>query len=1040
MFLTENKLEQRIESLGKYIYRDFFEPAALYVLEEDGKLVNPAVPEFNEDWEKINIGDYWRGKDSFLWLHIEVDISAEWKNRKVVGLFDFGTTGEGNNSGFEAMLYLKKKSYHGVDKNHQEILLPDNFAGTVQALDFRLWSGRNPSYGSCEHKIRRAGFAWIDRDTEDLYYTGKTVLETLKILDENDPLKCRLRNLLNDSFLRIDWSFVGESSFYSSVSEALAFLKDGLLAIPKNTDVTVNCIGHTHIDMAWLWRIKNTREKASRSFSTVLRLMEHYPEYIFLQSQPQIYEYIKKDFPDIFDQIKKRVAEGRWEIEGSMWVEADCNLISGESFTRQILMAKKFAKEEFGKDMEYLWLPDVFGYSWAMPQILKKSGIHTFMTTKISWNQYNRIPNDTFWWKGVDGTEILTYFITTPDLDNDLGAWYYTYNGKITPYTVKGIWDNYKQKDINQELLLDYGYGDGGGGVNREMLEMKRRIDEMPGLPRVVSSTAGEYFRKLHANIENTEYRVPKWDGELYLELCQGTYTSHAANKKANRRMEFLYRLTEWYMAMVKVKEEVGCNIYKAHEQLNEGWKLILLNQFHDIIPGSSIHEVYEDSARDYVTIQSVASEIQKVLLPELISADSGWYTVVNAAGWDADSIIKIPTDIRCAYVDENDNLLPVQYIEDATLVLVKDVPAMGMVRLRAISETISDGQEMPFHISEHSADTPFYHIEWNEAGQLTSLVDLAANRQIVASGMRANVFQVFEDQPLAFDAWNIDIFYQEKHWEVNELLEVSVVEEGPLRAVIRMKWRYRKSTICQDIILYSENRRIDFQTTVDFHGHHQLLKVAFPVDIFANYATYDIQYGNMRRPNHWNTSWDMARYEVFAHRFADLSERNYGVSLMNDCKYGYDIKENIIRLSLIKTATDPDPEQDQGLHEFMYSLLPHTGDFCQGQTVKESFLLNQPMMVVPGRTMVSGKSFIRFSRDSVELDAVKESEDGKAIVIRFHDYTGGSARIQVLPGFPYEKWSEADLMENPTSAFHEEKEIVVSVKPYEIVTLLFKL
>lgn len=1038
MFLTENKLEQRIASLKNYIYRDYFEASAIYVLEEEGDSVNPAVPAFTDEWKKIGIGDYWRGKDCYLWIHLEATLPEKWKNRRMVGLFDFGTTGVGNNSGFEAMLYLHQKPYQGVDINHQEVLLPNSFAGTTEYFDFRLWSGRNPSEigGIPEHKIKSAGFAWIDDDAEDLYYTGKTVLETLKLLDENDALKFRLRNLLNDSFLLIDWSFPGETHFYSSVKEALDFLKKGLEEIPKDTAVTVNCVGHTHIDVAWLWRTKNTREKASRSFSTVLRLMERYPEYVFLQTQPQLYEYIKKDFPDIFAQIKERVAEGRWEIEGSMWVEADCNLISGESFTRQILMAKKFAREEFGKDMEYLWLPDVFGYSWAMPQILKKSGINTFMTTKISWNQYNRMPYDTFWWKGMDGTEILTHFITTPDPDNDLGPWYYTYNGMVTPYTIKGIWDNYKQKDINQELLLDYGYGDGGGGVNREMLEMKRRASEMPGLPQVVSSTAGKYFRKLHETMENTAYRVPKWDGELYLELCQGTYTSHAFNKKANRRMEFLYRLTEWYMAMVKAN--AGRSVYEEHERLNEGWKLILLNQFHDIIPGSSIHEVYVDSAKDYAQIQSMAAEIQKDLLPDIIQEDPGWYTVVNAANWDTDSLVEIPSDIHGAYADENGQLLPVQYTDHAALVSVTNIPAMGMKSVKFLPEAVAEEQKSPFRFSDHSVDTPFYHIEWNAFGQLTSLIDLSEDRQIIAPGMRANVFQVFEDKPLAFDAWDIDIFYQEKHWEVDCLKSVSIVETGPLRAVIRMQWAYRKSTICQDLMVYSENRRIDFRTTVDFHGHHQLLKVAFPMDVFANYATYDIQYGNMRRANHWNTSWDMARYEVFAHRFADLSERNYGVSLLNDCKYGYDIKENVIRLSLIKTATDPDPEQDQGLHEFTYSLLPHAGDFLQGQTVKEAFFLNQPLLVLPGKALHSEQSFIRFSSESVELDAIKEAEDGKSIVVRFHDYTGGSSKVQVIPGFSFEKWAEADLMENPTEDFRREKEVIVSVKPYEIITLVF--
>lgn len=357
----------------------------------------------------------------------------------------------------------------------------------------------------------------------------------------------------------------------------------------KHSPVNVYCVGHTHIDMAWLWRLKYTHEKASRSFSTVLRMMEMFPEYIFLQTQPQIYEYIKEDFPEIFEEIRKRVKEGRWEADGGMWVEADCNLTSGESLTRQLLIGSRFLKEEFGKDVEYLWLPDVFGYSWALPQILKKSGIDVFMTTKISWNQFNRMPHDTFHWKGMDGTEVLTHFITTPESWNGPDSWFYTYNGLLTAKTVKGVWEAYSEKAMNKDLLISYGYGDGGGGVNRDLLEARRRIDKIPGLPNLKTSTAGDYFRKLKENVENTDQYVNTWDGELYLEYHRGTYTSQAYNKRMNRKMELLYRRAEWMTAMAAMG--AGSLSLAAQEKLTKGWKMILTNQFHDIIPGSSIHE-----------------------------------------------------------------------------------------------------------------------------------------------------------------------------------------------------------------------------------------------------------------------------------------------------------------------------------------------------------------------------------------------------------------------------------------------------------------
>ena len=341
-----------------------------------------------------------------------------------------------------------------------------------------------------------------------------------------------------------------------------------------------------------------------------MRLMEQYPEYVFLQTQPQLYEYMKEEFPDIYKKIKERVAEGRWEADGAMWVEADCNLTSGESLTRQILLGSKFIKDEFGKDVEYLWLPDVFGYSWALPQILKKAGINTFMTTKISWNQYNRMPHDTFKWKGIDGSEVLTHFITTPEPWNEPGSWFYTYNGKLIPKTVKGTWDAYSEKQMNKELLIAYGFGDGGGGVNRDMLENRRRIDKIPGLPNLKTSTAAEYFRDLQETVKNTDQYVHTWDGELYLEYHRGTYTSQAYNKRMNRKMELLYRNTEWLTVMNALK--MGGLTYAKQEELTKGWKHILTDQFHDIIPGSSIHEVYEDSRKDYEYIQSVAQSVQR--------------------------------------------------------------------------------------------------------------------------------------------------------------------------------------------------------------------------------------------------------------------------------------------------------------------------------------------------------------------------------------------------------------------------------------------
>lgn len=538
MFLTERKLDRRITEIREYSYREVTALEEFAAREDRQGVVNPEVPTEFEGWDTIHTGDRWSGRDRYLWLHKEITIPESWKGKRAVGIFDFGNTGAGNNSGFEAMCYINEKPYQGVDVNHKEVFFPEELYGKTFRLTFRLWSGLEGGGvpREQEHRINRADLAYLDEKVDDFYYMGMLVLDTVQNLSDTDPVKFELRNALDEACLLIDWAYPGSGEFYESVHQADDLLNEKIDGMKKDPLVKVKCVGHTHIDMAWLWRLKHTHEKASRSFSTVLRMMEMFPEYIFLQTQPQLYEYIKEDFPEIYEEIKKRVKEGRWEVDGGMWVEADCNLTSGESLTRQILIGSKFIKDEFGKDVEYLWLPDVFGYSWALPQILKKSGIDMFMTTKISWNQYNRMPHDTFKWKGIDGSEVLTHFITTPEPWNEPGSWFYTYNGLLTAKTVKGVWDAYSEKEMNQELLIAYGYGDGGGGVNRDLLERRRRIDKIPGLPSLETSTAGEFFRDLKETVKNTDRYVHTWDGELYLEYHRGTYLSNVSTEVAGFR------------------------------------------------------------------------------------------------------------------------------------------------------------------------------------------------------------------------------------------------------------------------------------------------------------------------------------------------------------------------------------------------------------------------------------------------------------------------------------------------------------------------
>ncbi|MFT4414800.1 alpha-mannosidase [Fredinandcohnia humi] len=1033
MFLTERKLETRIQELAVYRYRDAIQLHQFQAMEDEGEV--GTYPPETMDGYTLKQGDQWRGRDRYLWLHTMIEIPAEWKGKKVVGLFDFGRTGGGNNSGFESLLFVNHKPYQGVDSNHQEVFFKEEDIGKKVDLHFRLWSGLEGGGEPREqiYTLETSQLSWLDEAVDDLYYTSLATWQTIKELGDERPEKHELVKALNKAFAQLDWSKPGDDVFYKSCETAREVLQSGLRDVEKHHPVTVHCVGHTHIDVAWLWRLKHTREKAARSFSTVLRLMEQFPDYVFLQSQPQLYEYIKHDYPEIYEKIKDRVKEGRWETEGAMWLEADCNIPNGESLVRQILYGKAFFNREFGVNNEYLWLPDVFGYSWALPQILKKSGIHTFMTTKISWNQYNRMPHDTFKWRGIDGSEILTHFITTPEPWNSPDSWFYTYNGLLTAKTINGAWKGYRNKDINQDLLVSYGYGDGGGGVNREMLELRRRFEDMPGLPKVKTARAGDFFKKLHENVTNTNEYVHTWDGELYLEYHRGTYTSQAYTKLMNRKLELAYREAEWlsvWNSLLTTWEKY------PKEQLYEGWKIILRNQFHDIIPGSSIKEVYEDAKEEYTQADEIQKSITQQQVEGLLEADTKTYTILNAAQWQDEQLVLIPYDgVQGYWETKQGERLQSQRTEEGWLIEIAKPASFGAIEVEYNEGDVLD-LESPFQLEACSLETPFYAVKWNDAMQLESLYDKEAEREVFVTGRKGNVLQIFEDKPLAHDAWDIDLYYQEKMEEVSEVLSSEVVENGPIRVVIRTKWQYQNSLIEQDMIFYAHNRRIDFKTKVDWQQQRKLMKVAFPVDIRTTEATYDIQYGNVKRPTHWNTSWDMARFETVGHQWADLSETGYGVSLLNNSKYGYDIKENTMRLSLLKAAIYPDPTADQGEHEFTYSLLPHLGDWREGQTVKEAWYLNHPLKAVKGRFAPNENSFVTVQNEHVLIDAIKKKEDEDAVIIRLHEYEGKRGKVELVFPFPVEKWVETNLMEQVEGP-ENKGEIELTINPYEIKTLL---
>lgn len=1036
-FFHQGRLQRLINELAGLRYRDR-RPLGAFACYEDDGAVGRSAPDPAAHCGSMQVGDRWVGRDRYLWLTQAVELPKSWLSRDVVGLFDLGRTGGGNNEGFESLLFLGGQPYQGVDSNHQEVIFDPRKTGPTLDLAFRLWSGLEGGGPPREqrHELLCADLAWLDPACDDLYFTARAALATVEALDEHAPEKGLLLNLLNLAFQKLDFAQPGSDAFHASVAGSRDFLARGLAELRREKQVTVTCVGHTHIDVAWLWRLEHTREKAARSFSTVNRLMARYDDFRFLQSQAQIYEYIKQDYPAIYERIRDLVKEGRWEAGGAMWVEADCNIPSGEALVRQIVYGSRFFEREFGVRSTYLWLPDVFGYSWALPQMLRQCGLDTFITTKISWNEFNKMPHDTFVWRGIDGSEVTAHFMTVPD-DGNPDSWYYTYNGLVEPRTVSGTWKNYADKAINQELLLAYGYGDGGGGPNRHMLEMRRRLDGMPGMPDTKSGRVDEYVSRLNDNIRRDHGGyLHVWDGELYLEYHRGTYTSQAYNKRMNRCLELKYRETEFLCALDAI---IGGDWQRyPQEAIYDGWKIVLRNQFHDIIPGSAIREVYEDSRQEYARADEIAAVCGDKALGNLVQGDGGQtFTVINSASWRRDGLVRLPlAGFSGSVRDQRGEAVPIQREADHVLVRPGGVPSFGAVRL-AVTQEAAPATPSPFKVAGNLLETPFYLLEWNEQGHLSRLFDRHARREVLAENDVANVMQAFEDKPRQYDAWELEASFDQKKEAIDEFLGATVISDGALRIAIRLQWRYRNSRIDQEMVLYQDSPRIDFRTGIDWQEREKMVKVAFPVRIRSSEATYDIQYGNVRRPTHRNTSWDHAKFEVVGHQWADLSEEGYGVALLNDCKYGYDIRGNLMRLTLLKSSNYPDPQADLGSHQFTYSLLPHAGSWQQAGVARHAWDLNAPLYAAPGAVDggLDGRSLLGCDNPNVMIDVLKKAEDSDHLIVRLHEFAGSRGPLKLRSDLHLVRWQPCDLLERPTGPEQQGEEIGDTVSPYQIRT-----
>ncbi|NOZ70951.1 MAG: alpha-mannosidase, partial [Chloroflexi bacterium] len=597
--LTEAKITRRLELISGFVYsrRQPLPPFRFHAGEE--ALVDKTVAD--QEWPVIVAGSCWGQPRQSFTMRTTFTVPEGWQSP--VALFlPLGSTHEFVSP--EALAYLDGQAYQGVNAYHQEILLPQEVQDNrPHLLALHGWVG----FGEIPVVMGQPEIVTIHQPTRAFVATARVALGVLKELDQQNPIRIALLNALDDAFRLVDLRQPGDERFYASIAPALARLQQKIEQAGPPLDVDIVASGHAHIDVAWLWPLAQTRHKAARSFSTVLRLMEEFPDLHFTQSQPQLYQFIAEDYPDLFAEIRQRVSEGRWEVTGGMWVEPDVNITGAESLVRQLLLGRRYFREHFGEaETPILWLPDTFGFPWSLPQLIKQAGLKYFMTIKITWNQYNRFPYQSFWWQGLDGSKVLTHFITTVDRRGHA-----TYNGDLSPQQIMGTWQNYDQKDLHRELLTAYGYGDGGGGPTREMLENSQRLAHHAGAPRLRQGTAHEFFQNLETQAGD---KLPRWNGELYLEYHRGTYTSQARNKRANRKSEFLLHDAEFLAAWAATLSDFKY----PHDKLTYVWKLLCLNQFHDILPGSSISSVYDESLSQYAAITSLAEEIKSQALEAL--------------------------------------------------------------------------------------------------------------------------------------------------------------------------------------------------------------------------------------------------------------------------------------------------------------------------------------------------------------------------------------------------------------------------------------
>ncbi|MFJ3836658.1 alpha-mannosidase [Streptomyces sp. NPDC090054] len=944
-------------------------------------------------------GDAWGPAWGTTWFKVTGSVPADWAGRAVEAVLDLGFDRMMPGFQCEGLVHRADGSeVKGLNPYNDWVRVADRATGGervewyVEAASNPVLVSHSPTYEGDRptsgdqplYRLARMDLTVFETEVWELVQDLDVLHELMTQLDGADARRYAILRAVDSALDEVDLTDV------PGTAAAARALLAPVLAVPANASAhRISAVGHAHIDSAWLWPLRETVRKVSRTTSNVVSLMDEHPEFVFAMSQAQQLDWIRTHRPELFERIKKKVADGRFVPVGGMWVESDTNMVGGEAMARQFLYGKKFFLDEFGIETRNVWLPDSFGYTAAMPQIVKLSGSQWFLTQKISWSQVNKFPHHTFWWEGIDGTRVFTHF---PPVD--------TYNSDLGGAQLAHAARNYLEKGRGSRSLVPFGWGDGGGGPTREHLARARRLRDLEGSPRVEVERPDAFFEKAHAEYED----APVWAGELYLELHRGTYTSQARTKQGNRRSESLLREAELWAATAAVRVP---GLDYPYEDLERLWKTVLLHQFHDILPGSSIAWVHREARATYAAVRE-----------ELLAITGAAQSALAGEG-------ALELVFNCAPHAR------------------RGIPAGGAGRPEGAAQPVTVEER---HGGGHVLANGRLLVEVDGRGLLVSAYDLERGRESLAPGSAANLLQIHPDFPNMWDAWDIDAFYRNKVTDLVDLDSMEVTDDGPDAATVTVTRSFGSSTAVQTITLRAGARTVDLVTDVEWHETEKFLKAAFPLDVAAERSAAETQFGHVHRPTHTNTSWEAAKFEICAHRWIQVEEPGWGVALLNDSTYGHDVTRDVrpdggrtttVRLSLLRAPRYPDPETDQGRHTLGYSLAPGA---TTGDAVREGHALNLPERSVRGAGPV--EPLLAVDEDAVVVEAVKLAEDRSGdVVVRLYESRGGRATATLTPGFAITAAVESDLLERPVAgsavaAPAADGRVALTLRPFQIVTV----